>query len=306
VPDSITGQYGSYGAWLSQSLEEGGAGHAREVIGANWGPFVETLRFVWAPRAPGLALAVVLLAAGAAAAYGARRVWKRNPTLVLFPLIYLGLVFVWPYGPYRFYYAIVPLLTLLAFEGLWEAVPGIRSDLPRWGSPVAAVIAAVFVINALVYQGRGHAVRAWTASQTVPARAYAPLNEWIRANTAPDEVIASGLDPYVHWETGRPAVPSWLFRADDYQRYDRAAEVLAAGLDSAIIRHGARYVALILSESKASRTLEAFVELYPERALKVLQTEGPAVGVIYQLAPPGQALWDPDADKTSATDTRTP
>jgi hypothetical protein len=28
----------------------------------------------------------------------------------------------------------------------------------------------------------------------------------------------------------------------------------------------------------------------------VLQTEGPAVGVIYALAPPGEALWDPDAE----------
>lgn len=295
VPAPIAGQYGSYGAWLGQGLDEGPVGHLLEVIATNWGPFVETLQFVWAPRAPGLALAIVLIAAGAAAAYGARSVWRRNPALVLFPLVYLGLVFIWPYGPYRFYYAIVPLLTLFAFEGLCEAVPRIRADLPPWGAPVATVIAAVFVVNALVYHGRGHVVRAWATPQTIPARAYAPLNQWIRENTAPDEVIASGLDPYVHWETGRLAVPSWLFLADDYESYDRSPEVLAAGLDSAIVRYGARYVALILSESKAARTLEAFVELHPERAFKVVETEGPAVGVIYELAPPGEELWDPEA-----------
>jgi len=300
VPGPIAGQYGSYGAWLGQSFEGGVIGRLREVITANWGPFVETLQFVWVPRAPGLALAVVLLAVGGATVYGALSVWRRNPALVLFPLIYLGLVFVWPYGPYRFYYAIVPLLTLLAFEGLWEAVPKIRADLPRWGAPVAAIVAAIFVVNALVYHGRGHAVKSWTSPQTVPARAYAPLNDWIRSNTAPDEVIASALDPYVHWETGRLAVPSWQFLADDYQHYDRAPEVLAAGLDSAIVRYGVRYVALILSENKAARTLEAFVELHPERALKVLQTEGPAVGVIYALAPPGEAVWDPEAVEGSS------
>jgi hypothetical protein len=300
VPGPIAGQYGSYGAWLGQSFEGGVIGRLREVITANWGPFVETLQFVWVPRAPGLALAVVLLAVGGATVYGALSVWRRNPALVLFPLIYLGLVFVWPYGPYRFYYAIVPLLTLLAFEGLWEAVPKIRADLPRWGAPVAAIVAAIFVVNALVYHGRGHAVKSWTSPQTVPARAYAPLNDWIRSNTAPDEVIASALDPYVHWETGRLAVPSWQFLADDYQRYDRAPEVLAAGLDSAIVRYGVRYVALILSENKAARTLEAFVELHPERALKVLQTEGPAAGVIYALAPPGEAVWDPEAVEGSS------
>ncbi|MCK5482153.1 MAG: hypothetical protein KAJ13_00565 [Gemmatimonadetes bacterium] len=300
VPGPIAGQYGSYGAWLGQSFEGGVIGRLREVITANWGPFVETLQFVWVPRAPGLALAVVLLAVGGATVYGALSVWRRNPALVLFPLIYLGLVFVWPYGPYRFYYAIVPLLTLLAFDGLWEAVPKIRADLPLWGAPVAAIVAAIFVVNALVYHGRGHAVKSWTSPQTVPARAYAPLNDWIRSNTASDEVIASALDPYVHWETGRLAVPSWQFLADDYQHYDRAPEVLAAGLDSAIVRYGVRYVALILSENKAARTLEAFVELHPERALKVLQTEGPAVGVIYALAPPGEAVWDPEAVEGSS------
>ncbi|MBT8477658.1 MAG: hypothetical protein KJO06_01980 [Gemmatimonadetes bacterium] len=296
VPDPVSGQYGSYGTWLGQGLEGGAFGRIGEVAAANWGPFVETLQFVWVPRAPGLALAVVLLALGAAAGYGALSVWKRNPSLVLFPIVYLGLVFIWPYEPYRFYYAIMPVLTLLAFEGLWEASPKIRADLPRWGIPIAAIVAAIFVVNALVYHGRGHAVRSWASPQTIPARAYAPLNEWIRTNTAPNEVIASALDPYVHWETGRLAVPSWRFLADDYGRYDRTPEVLAAGLDSVIVRYGARYVALILGENKAARTLEAFVELHPERALRVLQTEGPAVGVIYALAPPGEALWDPEAE----------
>ncbi len=300
VPGPIAGQYGSYGAWLDQSLEGGVVGRLREVIPANWGPFVETLHFVWVPRAPGLALAVVLLALGAAAVYGALSVWRRNPALVLFPPIYLGLVFIWPDEPYRFYYAIMPLLTLLAFEGLWEAVPKIRSDLPRWGAPVAAIIAAIFVVNALVYHGRGHAVKAWISPQTVLFRAYAPLNDWIRSNTAPDDVIASALDPYVHWETGRLAVPSWRFLADDYGRYDRTPEVLAAGLDSVIVRYDARYVALILGENKAARTLESFVDLHPERALNVFQTEGPAVGVIYALAPPGEALWDPEAEDESS------
>jgi hypothetical protein len=296
VPDPIAGQYGSYGSWLGQGLEGSALSRIGEVMAANWGPFVETLQFVWLPRAGGLALATVLLVLGAAVVYGGMAAWRRNPALVAFPFAYLAVVFVWPYEPYRFYYAIMPLLTLLAFEGLWEAVPKVRGDLPRWGLPVAALVGAVFALNATVYHVRGHALRAWATPQTVPARAYAPLNEWIRANTAEGEVIASALDPYVHWETGRLAVPSWRFLADDYGRYDRTPEVLAAGLDSVIIRYGTRYVALILGENKAARTLEAFVGLHPERALKLVETEGPAVGVIYAVAPPGEALWDPEAE----------
>lgn len=33
-----------------------------------------------------------------------------------------------------------------------------------------------------------------------------------------------------------------------------------------------------------------------QRALWLVETEGPPVGVIYAVAPPGVALWDPDAD----------
>jgi len=104
----------------------------------------------------------------------------------------------------------------------------------------------------------------------------------------------------VHGEAGRLAVPSWRFLADDYGRYDRTPEVLAAGLDSVIVRYDARYVALILGENKAARTLEPFVDLHPERAPTGFQTGGPAVGVIYALAPPGEALWDPEAEDESS------
>ena len=292
VPSAIAGQYGSYGAWVGQGFSGGVLGRVREVVAANWGPFVETLQFVWVPKASGWALGLVLLVLGAATVYALPRVWRRNPALALFPFAYLGLVFAWPYEPYRFYYAIVPLLTLLAFEGLWEAIPRIREDLPRWGIPVGVIAALVFIVNALAYHGRGHGMRSWASPQTIPAQAYAPLNEWIRGNTRPDVVIASALDPYVHWETGRPAVPSWQFLADDYGRYDRTPEVLAAALDSVIVRYDARFVALILGENKAARTLEAFVELHPERALKVVENPGPGpvVGVIYALAPPGTVL----------------
>lgn len=296
VPGLLTGQYGSYGTWFGEGLIGGALGRFREIISANWYPFVDTLQFVWVPRAPLGALLVVLFAVGAATAYGLGTVWRRNPALALFPFAYLALVFVWPYEPYRFFYAIMPMLTLLALEGLWETVHRVREDLPRWGIPVAMMAALVFGVNALVYHGRGHALRSWAVPQTIPAKAYAPLNAWIRANTSPDEVIASALDPYVHWETGRLAVPSWRFLADDYGRYDRTPEVLSAALDSVINRYGVRYVALILGENKAARTLEAFVGLHPERALRLVETEGPPVGVIYAVAPPGVALWDPDAD----------
>lgn len=292
VPEYVTGQYGSYGAWLGR----GGAGEGTTLtrsLAAHWDPLVETLQFVWVPRASGWALGVALLALAAAVLAGARSVWKRNPALAIFPFVYLGIVVAWPYEPYRFYYVILPLMTLLVLEGLWEAIPSVRRSLPRWGAPTGAIVVAAFAINALTYHVRGHAARSWSTPQRVPARAYAPLNAWILANTREDAVIASALDPYVHWQTGRRAVPAWRFLPTDYRGVDESPEMLASALDSAIVRFGAEYAALILGPNKAARTLAAFLELHPERARKVLETEGPAVGVIYRIAPPGTAPWGP-------------
>lgn len=296
VPAVIAGQYGSYGSWF---LPGGGSDLARlpgrlaQVVVANWGPFVQTLEFVWIPRSPALPAAFVVLLLGVASAYGLWRVAGRNPALALFPVAYLALVFVWPYEPWRFFYALMPLLTLAVLEGLMEAWPRISPDLPRWGVPVAIAAAATLVVNTVAYQARGHVNRSWESPQQIPASAYAPLNEWIRTHTRPGETVASGLDPYIHWETGRPAVPSWMFLADDYGRYDRTPEVLAAGLDSILVRFQPAYVALIPGENKAAATLEAFADLHPERAVKVFESEGATFpGVIYRVAPPGRSLRD--------------
>jgi len=297
VPAALTGQYGSYGSWLGEGLGAGALGVG--TVAANWRPFLETLQFAWIPRAPVGALYVVLVIVGVATAYGLREVWRRNPALAVFPVAYLALVLVWPYEPYRFYYAILPLLTLLAFEGLCEAVPRIQADLPRWGVPVGAIVLCVFAVNALAYHARGHAERSWATPQTVPARAYAPLNQWIRDNTAPGTVIGAALDPYVHWETGRPAVPSWHFEVGDYEGVDEAPDELAAGLDSVIARFGARYVVVVRGDNKAARSLESFVELHPGRARKLLETGGPVVGVIYEVAPPGVTLSAPEAPEAA-------
>lgn len=298
VPETIVGQYGSYANWL---LPGGGSeitglpARLLQIAESNWVPFIETLTFVWIPRAPEAAALFVILVLGVAAVYGLWRAASRNPALAVFPFLYLPLVFMWPYEPYRFLYTVLPLLTLAVLEGLLEAWPRIRPDLARWNLPVAIVAGGMLMLNTLEYQARGLWKRSWQPPQRIPASAYAPLNEWIRTNTRRDEVIASGLDPFIHWETGRPAVPSWRFLADDYGRYDRSPEVLAADLDSILARFQPSYVALIPGETKAAETLAAFVELHPDRAAKVYESEETAFpGVIYRVAPPGGSLRAPE------------
>jgi hypothetical protein len=153
--------------------------------------------------------------------------------------------------------------------------------------PVGALTAVILAFNALSAQTMGYRGRAWSLPQRLPAAAYAPLNEWIAANTAPEEVIASGLDPFVHWQTGRVSVPSWRFSPDDYGRFDTTRVTLAAQFDSIVELTGARYAALVLWDNKAAATLKAWAELNPDRAEKVFESgsEG-SPGVVYRLTPP--------------------
>jgi hypothetical protein len=152
--------------------------------------------------------------------------------------------------------------------------------------PVGALAGLVLMLNTLSYQLQGLVNKAWASPQTVPAAAYDPLAAWIRANTPADAVIASGLDPYLYWETGRKAVPSWDFAASDYGAYDRRSDRLAAGLDRIRDSFGPSYLAVIEGDYKAAHALEAYLELHPERLEKVYETEGlPNTGVIYRLRP---------------------
>ena len=284
VPDGVLGQYGSYFGWLG-SESTGGSWEALGRIGrAHWPPLVETLQFVWIPRSPNLGVYVVLTMAAVALVVGLRSVWRRNPALALFIPLYMAIVFAWPYEPYRFYYAVLPFVHLIVAEGALAGVRRFRLEFPSWGMPVAALAGLVLLLNTLSYQLHGFASKAWASPQTIPAAAYNPLAAWIRANTPPDAVIASGLDPYLYWETGRKAVPNSDFSPSDYGAYDRRAEWLAAGFDRIRDSFDPSYVAVIEGDYKASHALDAYLELHPERLEKVYETEGlPNTGVIYRL-----------------------
>ncbi|MEN8144396.1 MAG: hypothetical protein ABFS14_05535 [Gemmatimonadota bacterium] len=287
VPGGIVGQYGSYLGWLGTDSGGGVWESLNRIWRAHGPPLVETLRFVWIPRSPNLGVYVVLILAAAALVAGLRSVWRRNPALALFIPSYLAIVFVWPYEPYRFYYAALPFVHLVVAEGALVGVRKFRSDFPSWGMPVAALAGLVLLLNTLSYQGQGYANRSWAPPQTIPAAAYNPLAAWIRGNTPADAVIASGLDPYLYWETGRKSVPSWGFSAGDYGVYTSQPEELAADFDRIRDSFNPSYVAVIEGDYKAAHALEAYLELHPERLEKVYETEDglPTKGVIYRLRP---------------------
>jgi len=170
---------------------------------------------------------------------------------------------------------------------MFEGVPKIRKDAPAWGLPIASLALAILVVNTVQYQARGLVRRAWTSTQTIPAIAYEPLHTWISANSSPDDVIASGLDPFTYWETGRKAVPSWDFRSVDFGAYDQTPEVLAEEFQRVVDTFDPAYVAVVLGDNKQAAVVEAYADLHPERIEEAYRSEGrPHIGVVYRVVSP--------------------
>lgn len=276
VPDALAGQYGGYVEWFGAGAGSQ-LGRLREVATSHWHPFLTNLEMLWIPDAAAVTANFVLAALGLVSLVGLVRIGRRNPALALFPILYLLVVFAWPYEPDRFFYAIIPVLTLVLAAGGLVVTDRIREDLPRWGGPAVAVVAGLLLLNSAVYEVQAHAVQAWTVFQRAPAAAYDPLNRWISENTSRDDVVASGLDPLVYWSTGRLAVPSFQFLATDYGRYDASTETLAGELGQILAATKARWIVVIRGEGKAGATMAAFAELRPDRAR--LAHEAEAAGV---------------------------
>ena len=125
------------------------------------------------------------------------------------------------------------------------------------------------------------------ARDLIPAAAYAPLHAWISANAGPDDVVASGLDPFTYWETGRKAVPSWDFRSEDFGAYDRTPRVLADEFQRVVDTFSPDWVAVVLGNNKQAEVVGAYADLHPERIEEAYRSEGrPHVGVVYRIVSP--------------------
>ena len=119
---------------------------------------------------------------------------RRHEAWAIYLLLYFAIILVWPFPPgQRFIVPVLPLILLAVWEGFQRVQPSSRELL------VAGAIAGAAIVAAAVYGGH---VRLTNAHVKPSLHRY----EWIRNNTAPDDVIASVLDPNCYLYTGHKAV----------------------------------------------------------------------------------------------------
>ena len=206
----LNGKYGSYGSWLVDGYREGGIAFARAVFAQNAVNLASILSYLAMPYPnPYSWLRLLsLLALAPAIIAGLILLRKRAPVLMAFFVLYIVLITVWPFNPYRFLLALWPVLVI--------AVAAAARALWRW-RPSATVSRSLrfAALGVLVGLTAGHAAynwteirdRSWTDLQRMAGTSAKPLLEWVARNTRPEDVLSTEHDVVVYLYTGRRGVP---------------------------------------------------------------------------------------------------
>ena len=185
---------------------------------------------------------------------------KRRRRLMpdLFVALYCLMLLCWAGPPQRFVAPILPLVLWI----LWRAFRNVKAR--------EFIAAAVMLLPAVSVWADVQRLRQTVAHGQFPSSSAIPsdwgeltrLFAYIRANTPPDAVILTNLDPMFYLHTGRKAVRG--FFPDGYKLYYAASNsvITPDQLGKAIIENGVTYVALTpdrdFAESRAyHRAVEA-------------------------------------------------
>ncbi len=239
VAPPLEGAYGSYLTWFVAGVHEGGADLVISTVRANaaesWLLLQDRLA---AGFPPGIALATLLIVA-AALVGGCVILARRAPVTVAFFILYVAIMLAWPYNPWRFAWAIWPLVGFLAATGIREAwlVAG------RW-RPVVVAVAMLPAFALLRVELHAYATRAWRGPAQTATHQITPVLDWIQRNVPPGETVLTEGEPVVALYGDRPASPPISFTAREYLSPPGVAEG-AARLSEMLRAVPARYVMLL-------------------------------------------------------------
>lgn len=213
LPSGLQGSYGTYGAWYLAGLRETGIAGVLRTVLANGREVAALLAdrcsFTDGPWGRGLGAAL----AAAAIVVGAWRLARRAPLTVAFAGVYFAVLLLWPFTPWRFVYAVWPVVVLCAGAAIaW----GVRLGGPKGLRGAAILLSALLLVAAGRCERRAFAGRTWATGTRQAAAAIGPLVRWVSANTTPSDVVAADDEPLVYLLTGRKAVPLVPFTASEY------------------------------------------------------------------------------------------
>lgn len=252
VPALLEGAYGSYLGWFVAGVRDGGlpfiAATARLNLTELW--LLAQDRVIPAdvafPRILATAFLLALVAMG---------VWtlaRRAPVTAWFLGVYLAIVVVWPYTPWRFLWAVWPLVLLCAAAGAWWLWRGSERS---WTRALVALVIAIPAFGMLRTEWRAYETRAWSAPAIQAGAQIAPVVAWVGRNAAPSDMVLAEGEQVVSLFTGRRAGPTASFSAREYV-VPRSRASSANELRTTLAQTSARYVLPLAPEQlDAARAL---------------------------------------------------
>ena len=225
VPAPLSGAYGSYGSFAAAGAHAGGFRLLGSTVAINLREVALTMADRIAPGLPGALALPALLVFVVAIVAGAWQLAHRAPVTLAFVAAYLGIVLVTAFTPWRYLFALWPLLLVIAAAGARRVVIQSRS---RRMAPLAMGLLAVPAAGLLLTESRALSHRAWQQPAANATRQVAPLVEWVRASTLPADVVLAEGAEVITLFTGRRAAPPVEFAAADYVRSPDGARTQAS------------------------------------------------------------------------------
>lgn len=223
---AIASGYGTYGDLLRQS----GWGWLSLRSFADVGGPLGTIAL---PPVPGLR-ALLAIPACALLLFGIARLVREIPALGWTLVFYLLIVLVWPYGPDRFLWAVLPWIAIAFVFGVEAAWRRAAEASVAAGQVIRTAVAAGAVGVAVgfgFFQVRGYVNGYATSTQRGISETMGTILPWIRERTEPDAVIAGEDEALIWLYTGRRAVPNYLWRVRGRSAEGVGADSLRAWLD---------------------------------------------------------------------------
>ena len=210
----IRGQYGSYTAWFAAGVRDHGLSLVVAAVRENVGTTYAILARSFSVARNTLLDAIAVLAIVTLSVAGAISLYTRARVTLLFLIFYFAIVLAWPFSPLRFIWGVWPLIVLLMLGGarkLWWSMRHQRV------ARVACLSASIVVlVGAAVFNVQGYRNAWWaTVSRSFTPRIRAQL-EWTSEHAEPNAIIAGSDEGAVFLYTGHRAVPTSIFRAEQY------------------------------------------------------------------------------------------
>jgi hypothetical protein len=280
MSEVLRGSYGPYGPWMAEGLRDRSANFIATTVAINGREIGALLADHFSlGDTPNLRRAASVLAT-LAIGFGAARLWLRAPVFVLFAFFYTVILLVVPFTPWRYVYAVWPVVVLCVAAGIDGVMAALRSRAlpPRLLGAVAATGVAALALGAAREETRAYRLRSWQQPTAAATAQISPLVRWVKTETKPNDIVAADGEQIVYLFGGRVALPIAPFTAAEYV-YPRKPEDDARSLRSELAEFPVSYVVTI------SPALRSSADLIAVRSTK--PADGAAHPRLVALAPLG-------------------